>query len=97
MSERGKARYTYISVGSNSTVKSGSGTLYRVLSSNPSGSTVRVEDATDLGAAPDLNIGSANTVANWGGALLDFGPGTGFNTGLTLAATSNAKLTVVWE
>lgn len=95
--ERGKAKYSYISAGSNTTVKSSPGTLYRVLSSNPSGSVIRVEDG-DIGTTPNFNAaGDTDTIALQGGATLDFGPGIGFNTQLTIAATSNARLTVVYE
>ena len=97
MSERGKARYKFISAGSNTSVKDGYGTLYRILSSNPSGGTIRVDDAIDLGAAPNLNATGSDTIVNHGAAELDFGPGIGFNTGLTVAASSNAKLTIVYE
>lgn len=97
MSERGKARYTFISSGSNTTVQSGAGTLYRVISSNPSGGTVRIDDSVSLGQAPDLNSTGTATIVNVGAASIDFGPGIGFNTGLTLAASSNARVTAVWE
>lgn len=97
MSERGKAKYAYISAGSNSLVKSGAGTLYRIRSSNPSGGTIRVDDATDLGAAPNLNTDGASTIYRDAAADNDFTPGLGFNTGLVIAASSNARLTVVYE
>jgi hypothetical protein len=96
MAERGKARYTFISTGSNTTVGTGARTLYRVLSSNPTGSIVRVEDG-DLGTTPNFNTFDTDTIHLGGGALLDFGPGIGVNTSITVAATSNARLTVVWE
>lgn len=103
MSERGKARYTFISAGSNTTVGTGARTLYRVHVSPANGTTVRIDDATDLGATPNLNATGASTIAatgvfaNTAPGVIDFGPGIGTNTGITLAATSNAKLTVVWE
>ena len=75
MGERGKARYTFISAGSNTTVGTGARTLYRVHVSPANGTTVRIDDATDLGATPNLNATDTATIA----------------------ATSNAKLTVVWE
>ena len=97
MSERGKAKYKFISAGSNTTVKTGAGSLYRILSNNPTGSTIRVEDG-DIGQSPDFNsTGDTDTITHAGGALLDYGPGIGFNTQLTVAASSNAKLTVVFE
>ena len=97
MSERGKAKYLFISAGSSSSVKDGAGTLYAILSSNPSGGTIRADDAIDLGATPNLNTSGSATIINHGAAELDFGPGIGFNVGLTVAASSNAKLTVVYE
>ena len=103
MAERGKAHYTFISAGSNTTVGTGARTLYRVHVSPANGTTVRIDDATDLGAAPNLNatgtatIASAGVFASTAPGIIDFGPGVGTNAGITLAATSNAKLTVVWE
>jgi hypothetical protein len=97
VSERGKARYTFISAGSNTSVATGARTLYRVLSSNPAGSTIRVEDG-DIGQSPNWNgTGDTDTIYLGGGALLDFGPGVGVNSQINVAATSNARLTIVWE
>lgn len=96
MSERGKARYLYLSVGSNSTVKSGAGTLYAIASSNPAGGTIRIDDATDLGATPNMNTDGSATVYRGTAANVVFG-GLGFNAGLTIAASSNASVTVVYE
>lgn len=96
MSERGRARYTLVSAGSNTTIKSSAGSLYSVVSSNPSGSTVRLENAANLGTTPDLNAVGATTIANAGGAVMDFLPGIGFDA-LTVAATSNARVTIVYE
>lgn len=111
MSERGKARYSYVSAGSNSTIKSGAGTLYGILVSPANGATVYAVDAdgTDplggIGAAPNLtgelalasNIARHGVFANTAPDYLDFNPGVGFNNGLVVAATSNARLTVVYE
>lgn len=95
MSERGKAKYAYISAGSNTTVKDGPGTLYRVLNSI-AGSINLVEDG-DLGTTLNMNaLGGSDTIARAYGNL-DFGPGVGFNNQLTIAAGSNAKVTVVYE
>lgn len=96
MAERGKASYTFISAGSNTSVKSTAGTLYRIISSNPTGSVVRVEDG-DMGTTPNFNTFDTDTIALSGGSPLDFGPGVGFNTKLVVAATSNARLTIVYE
>jgi hypothetical protein len=102
MTERGKARATVVSAGSNTRIAAGAGTLYRVLVSPVNGSTVRIEGSADLGAAPDLNGAGVATIASYGTftttnpATIDFGPGVGFS-GLAIAATSNARLTVVYE
>jgi hypothetical protein len=95
--ERGKARYSHISSGSNSRVKSGAGTLYRIISSNPSGGTIRVDDSLDLGQSPNLNASGSDTIVNASASVLDFGPGLGINAGIVVAASSNAKVTVVYE
>ena len=92
---RGTASYAFISAGSNTSVKAAPGSLYRILSSNPSGSIVRVEDG-DMGATPNFNTTDTDTIWLGGGSTLDFGPGIGFDM-LTVAATSNARLTIVYE
>lgn len=103
MSERGKALYATLSTGSNTNVKSGAGTLYAVHVFPANGSSVRIEDATDLGAAPNLNTSGTSTIELQSGytsatpAFVGFGPGVGFNTGLTIAATSNARVVAIYE
>lgn len=103
MSERGKARYALISAGSNTTVKTGSGSLYGLYIRPANGASVRVEDAANLGAAPDLNNPSASSIALLGTYasaapdVVTFTPGIGFNDGLTVAASSNTRITVVYE
>ena len=95
MAERGKARYTYISGGSNTSVGTGARTLYAVLGTQ-TGATLRVEDG-DMGQSPNFN-GTGDTDTVYIGPIpVDFGPGVGFNSQINVAATSNAKLTVVWE
>ncbi len=103
MSEPGKASVALIALGSNTTVKSGAGTLYRVIVSPANGATVWIEGAANLGASPNLNAapGSATIakVAEYGSAVpasIDFGPGVSFPA-LTIAATSNARLSVIYE
>ena len=100
MSERGKARSTIISTGSNTTIKPGAGTIYRVNWTKPTGGSIRVEGNKDLGAAPNLNASGSDTIILGLAATTDFdipfGPGVGFD-GLSVAATSNARVTVVWE
>jgi hypothetical protein len=97
--ERGRARIATISVGSNTTVSSDAGTLYRIIWDKPSGGTVRVENA-DLGAAPDLNASGASTLFLGLAATTDFdipfGPGISFDK-LVIAASSNAKVVAIYE
>ena len=102
MSERGVAKNTLIAIGSNTTVKSTPGSLYRVIVANANGGTVWVEGAADL-VAPNFNATSANaaTIGIFGPftavpATVDFGPGIGFEA-LDISATSNARVTVVYE
>ena len=103
MSERGRARYTHISAGSNTTVKTGYATLYGVHVAPQAGTIVRVDDDDDMGTTPNLNASDTDTLvysgtyANTAPAFIDLGPGVGINTGIVIAATSNAKLTIVWE
>jgi len=99
--ERGKARTSIISAGSNTTVKDSAGSLYRVNWTKPTGSAIRIEKTTgNLGAAPDLNATGADTIFHGVAATTDFdiefGPGVGFD-GLTIAATSNARVIAVYE
>lgn len=102
MSERGKASYSYLSAGSNTTVKSGRGSLYAIVVTPAAGSTVHVVDSVSVGTTPNYNTDLTGTIAKVGPFVdaepeaIDFG-GLGFNTGLTIAATSNARLTVVYE
>lgn len=97
-----RAAWRLISNGSNTTVKRSAGTLYRVLVSPVNGSTVRIEGSADLGATPDLNASGADTIASFGTfgstvpATIDFGPGIGFG-GLSIAATSNVRVTAIYE
>ena len=50
-----------------------------------------------MGTTPDFNTSDTDTISLGGGNTLDYGPGIGFDTKLTVAATSNARLTVVYE
>lgn len=109
MAERSKASYAYISAGSNTTVKSGAGSLYSIHISPGHGSTLTIVDSTDLGASPDLNsdslTGIISRVGAWSTSSNGIAPfpdrlafhGIGFNSGLTVAATSNARLLVEYE
>jgi hypothetical protein len=97
--DRGPVRALTISAGSNTTVKSGPGRLHRINWTKPDDSTIRIENG-QLGATPDLNNPGARTLffglAATTDATLDFSPGVGFED-LTIAATSNAKVNVVYE
>ena len=92
---RDKARYTYISAGSNTSIATGARTLYGVFGTQ-AGSIVRIEDG-DIGQNPNFN-GSGDTDTVYMGPIPgDFGMGIGFNSQINIAATSNAKLTIIWE
>lgn len=99
MAEPGKAYTSIIATGSNSTVKSTAGSLYRVNWTKPSGGTIRIEQA-DLGATPDLNASGSDTLFLGLAATTDFDislePGVSFRK-LVIAATSNARVTAVYE
>ena len=100
MSEPGRAYAATISAGSNTTVKSTSGSLYRVNWSKPTGAAIRIENSANLGATPDLNATGADTIFSGTAATTDFdipfGPGVSFR-GLAIAATSNARVNIVYE
>jgi hypothetical protein len=103
MAERGKAKYAYISAGSNTAVKSSPGTLYSITVSAGNGATVVVDDsAGGIGTTPNYNTDPTSTLIGRFGLFaatpttLMF-DGIGFNTALHVAATSNARLTVEYE
>ena len=100
MSEPGKAYSTNISTGSNTTIKATGGSIYRINWTKPTGSTIRIEGSANLGATPDLNASGTDTIMLGLAATTDydiaFGPGVSFR-GLSVAATSNARVTVIYE
>jgi hypothetical protein len=99
MSERGVLRSTLIAAGSNTTIKSTPGSLYRVIVANANGGTVWVEGSKDL-SAPNFNGSpNASTIAILGPftavpATIEFG--IGFEA-LDISATSNARVTAIYE
>lgn len=103
--DRGRARTYTSSVGSNYLVKRGSGSLYAVHGFLPAGGSVRLDNATGLGAAVDFYSVASNVSmayygpAPTGGAIFStsFGPGAGFDDGLVIAGTSNARTSIVYE
>lgn len=95
------SRVTFLSAGSNTTVSSSPGVLYGIHVSGANGGTVLVADNDDLGATPNFNavnqtglIASIGPLANAGVHAVPF-HGARFENGLTVAATSNAKVTVL--
>lgn len=94
--ERGKHQYAYISAPSNTVVKTGAGSLYSITGTFPSGAIVRVDDTHRFGQGVlDVNAKSSNTVGAFG-ANTAFG-GLAFSTGLAVAVSSNAAITVEYE
>jgi hypothetical protein len=103
--ERGKAQYAVIATGSNTTIKASAGSLYAVHINPGWGGTVKINGSSTMGQATDMNSISGDTIGLYGPfscasntlpPYIDFGPGVGF-TGLTVAATSNSRVTVIYE
>ena len=90
---------TYISAGSTTLVKSGAGFLYGMHTSPANGATIYAVDSISIGAAPNLNTDLTGTLFRVGytGAAPDFidTKGVGFSLGLTVSATSSARITVM--
>lgn len=104
MAERGKAQSITLSAGSNQRIKAGSGTLYGLYGWVANGSSVKAENSLNLGATPDLNSVTSNTTLVFygptsaaGTLALTFTPGIGFDAGLVVAGTSNARISVIYE
>jgi hypothetical protein len=102
--QRGGARTYTSAVGSNWRVKTGSGSLFGIHGYIPNGGSVKAENTLNLGTTPDLNAVTSNaTLAYYGPVTaagtfnVFFEPGVGFDDGLTVAATSNARFTVIYE
>ena len=97
MAERGKARYTYLSSGSNNVVQRTSGTLYGIYGS---AGVVRIDDTHALAqGAFNFNASASNTVGYFP-ANTDLGVGIGLNTGLVVTfttASNTAGITVLTE
>ena len=97
------SRPTFIAAGSNTLVKSGPGNIYGIHVTPANGTTVVVADSLNLGASPNLNstsltgqIASVGTFASAVPAFIDM-KGAHFDNGLVIAATSNARLTVLTD
>lgn len=104
MSERGKAIVRSYSAPSGTRVFDGSGTIYRAIVNFTPGSTVQIVDG-ELGAAPNMNSSIGSNVLHLGpftspsnfAFVVDYGPGAGIDHSLDIAATSNARATLVFE
>lgn len=97
----------YIALGSNTTVKSGAGRVYRIQVGGLaiSGGGILVQDSVSIGLSPNfvtLPQSAASNIAYIGPlpatvpATFDLG-GVPFSVGLTVAATSNAHMLVVYD
>ena len=93
----------FISTGSNTNVKSGPGTVYGVNVGGVNGASVFLVDSVSIGATPNY----INQVSN-GSNIAVIGPltaaggsvnlhGSQFANGLTVAATSSAPVTVMYD
>lgn len=94
------SRKTFISAGSNTTVRSTGTTLYGVHVTGASGGTVLLVDNANLGTTPNFNVVTQTGLFSVIGPLANAGPhdlnyrGVRLENGLTIAATSNARITV---
>jgi hypothetical protein len=94
--------YATVSTGSNTTVKSGYGRLKSVTVTPAAQTQVHIVDSVSIGTNPPL-ISAVTGDILWLGPFVDaepeyFGPfDIGFNAGLTVAATSNARVHVEYE
>lgn len=97
MAERGKAKYGYLSSGSNNVVKTGTGTVYGFYGVLNTGGTIWAVDAHSFPQGVlDLNSTSSNTIGKFGTGPLN--PGIGFDAGLVVAFSSNVSgITVEYE
>lgn len=97
MSERGKDSYAYISVPSNTVLLTRPGTLNSViLGANSAGATVRIDDAHRFQQGTvSPSATSSNTIGLFTASITDLH--IGFNTGLVVAVSSNASVTVGYE
>ena len=93
---------TLISSGSNTTVLSTPGKLYGIHVSDANGGVVLVADAINLGATPNYNVATQSGLIERIGPLQNAGPvtvnfhGARLYSGLTIAATSSAKVTAFY-
>lgn len=97
------SRITFISAGSTTLVASGGGNLYGVAVDKGNGATVLVADSLNLGATPDYNAVNQTGLMRSIGTLQTAGPydaefkGAHFSTGLSISASSTARVTVTWS
>lgn len=86
----------YISAPSNTVVKTGYGRLYSITGTFPSGSIVRVDDTHSFGQGVlNINATSSNTIGKFN-ANTKF-EGLGVNTGIVVAVSSNADVTIEFD
>lgn len=97
-------RFSYIALGSNTTVKAGEGYLYGLTVSGANGGSVVVQDSIGIGVTPNLvtlptAVGSNIAhIATLGATPTEWRMfGVPFQDGLTIAATSNANITVYFD
>jgi len=97
-------RHAFIALGSNTTVVTGEGVVYGVITSGANGGTIVLQDSIGIGVSPNYvtigqsvpsNILFAHTLTT-APATFDL-RGIPFQDGLTVAATSNAAMTVVYD
>lgn len=98
----GKSYYATLAAGSNTTIKTGYGTLKSITVTPAAGTTIHIVDSVSIGATPNLNTSLTGEIFRVG-PFVDAEPEylgpyqIGWNVGLTIAATSNARVHVEYE
>lgn len=88
--------YAPISATSNTVVVRRPTVLHGVVGTFPAGAVARIDDAHSFAQGVlNVNAVSSNTVGHFGEAVT--GLGIGINSGIVVSATSNARVTVVYE
>lgn len=96
-------RSAFIALGSNTTVATGTGYLYRLVVGGANGATVVARDTVELGVAPNYVTLGQSVPSNLAfipgltAAPASFDFGMPFQVGLSVAATSNAPITVIYD
>lgn len=97
-------KQAFVALGSNTTVQTGSGRLYGLNMQGIAGATAYAVDSTSIGVTPNYvtQVSNTSNLLVAGPAVAGVQPteqafGAPFSRGLTVAATSNAAVTVYYD